>query len=92
MPPGLPYMYTNGLALGFIFAFWLRRYRYDWWSRYNYLTSAALDTGVAISGLLIFFAVQSWDGEFPAWWGNPADGVVDHCPLGGANFAGSSSP
>ncbi|KAG0285530.1 hypothetical protein BGZ97_007760 [Linnemannia gamsii] len=90
MPPGLPYMYTNGLFLGFIFAFLLRRYRYDWWSRYNYLTSAALDTGVAISGLLIFFAVQSWDGAFPAWWGNPADGVVDHCPLSGANFNGDS--
>ncbi|KAF9917394.1 hypothetical protein FBU30_000774 [Linnemannia zychae] len=90
MPPALPYMYTNGLAIGFIFAFILRRYRYNWWSRYNYLTSAALDTGVAISGLLIFFAVQSWDGEFPYWWGNPEDGVVDHCPLSGANYYGDS--
>ncbi|KAG0302647.1 hypothetical protein BGZ98_007336 [Dissophora globulifera] len=88
MPPALPYMYTNGLALGFIFAYWVRRYRYDWWARYNYLTSAALDTGVAISGLIIFFAIQSWDGEFPAWWGNPADGNLDHCALGGANYYG----
>ncbi|KAF9987350.1 hypothetical protein BGZ75_000707 [Mortierella antarctica] len=88
MPPALPYMYTNGLFLGFIFAFLLRRYRYGWWSRYNYLTSAALDTGVAISGLIIFFAIQSWDGEFPFWWGNPEDGNYDHCALGGVNYMG----
>ncbi|KAF9275129.1 hypothetical protein BGZ68_000110 [Mortierella alpina] len=88
MPPALPYMYTNGLFLGFIFAFLLRRYRYGWWSRYNYLTSAALDTGVAISGLVIFFAIQSWDGGFPYWWGNPEDGNYDHCALGGVNYMG----
>ncbi|KAF9388683.1 hypothetical protein CPB97_000628 [Podila verticillata] len=88
MPPGLPYMYTNGLFLGFIFAFIARRYYYGWWSRYNYLTSAALDTGVAICGLVIFFAIQSWDGAFPYWWGNPEDGNMDHCMYGSANYYG----
>ncbi|KAF8937715.1 hypothetical protein BGZ47_008905 [Haplosporangium gracile] len=88
MPPALPYFYTNGLFIGFVFAFLLRRYRYDWWSRYNYLTSAALDTGVALCGLVIFFAIQSWDGPaMPFWWGNP-DGPTDHCPNGGANYFG----
>ncbi|KAG0378654.1 hypothetical protein BGX24_003220 [Mortierella sp. AD032] len=82
MPPALPYFYTNGLFIGFVFAFLLRRYRYNWWSRYNYLTSAAMDTGVAISGLVIFFAFQAWEIEFPAWWGNPATGPYDHCPKG----------
>ncbi|KAF9212814.1 hypothetical protein CPC16_000866 [Podila verticillata] len=85
MPPALPYFYTNGLFLGFVFAFCLRRYKYDWWARYNYLTSAALDTGVALCGLVIFFAIQSWGGEMPTWWGNPA-GAMDHCPLAGANY------
>ncbi|KAF9103886.1 hypothetical protein BGX29_002779 [Mortierella sp. GBA35] len=90
MPPALPYFYTNGLFIGFVFAFLLRRYRYDWWARYNYLTSAALDTGVAICGLIIFFAIQSWEGEMPYWWGNPnpEEMTIDHCPLGGANFYG----
>ncbi|KAG0210745.1 hypothetical protein BGX28_009020 [Mortierella sp. GBA30] len=88
MPPALPYFYTNGLFIGFIFAFLVRRHRYDWWARYNYLTSAALDTGVAICGLVIFFAIQSWEGKMPYWWGNPQDGNFDHCPLGGANFYG----
>ncbi|KAF9191134.1 hypothetical protein BGZ51_007715 [Haplosporangium sp. Z 767] len=88
MPPALPYFYTNGLFLGFIFAYVLRRYRYNWWARYNYLTSAALDTGVAICGLAIFFIIQSRGGRMAYWWGNPENGVHDHCPLGGANYYG----
>ena len=32
---------------------------YAWWSKYNYVLAAALDTGLAISGIVIFFA-----GEF----------------------------
>ncbi|KAG0055591.1 hypothetical protein BGZ83_008025 [Gryganskiella cystojenkinii] len=86
MPPALPYFYTNGLFIGFIFAFLLRRFRYDWWARYNYLTSAALDSGVAVCGLIIFFAIQSWEGQMPFWWGNPEDGNLDHCPLGGSAY------
>ncbi|KAG9321730.1 hypothetical protein KVV02_005076 [Mortierella alpina] len=88
MPPALPYFYTNGLFLGFVFMFLLRRYRYSWWSRYNYLTSAALDSGVAICGLVIFFAIQSWEGEFPYWWGNPENQDYDHCMLANANYYG----
>ncbi|KAK3834485.1 MAG: OPT family small oligopeptide transporter [Linnemannia gamsii] len=88
MPPALPYFYTNGLFIGFVFAFLIRRYRYDWWARYNYLTSAAMDTGVAICGLIIFFALQSWGAKMPNWWGNPEDEIIDHCPLGGANYFG----
>ncbi|KAF8928404.1 hypothetical protein BGZ47_001656 [Haplosporangium gracile] len=91
MPPALPYFYTNGLFLGFVFAFLLRRYRYNWWSRYNYLTSAALDTGVAISGLIIFFALQAWDISFPTWWGNP-EGAVDHCPKGSYAYKNEFNP
>ncbi|KAG0055590.1 hypothetical protein BGZ83_008024 [Gryganskiella cystojenkinii] len=95
MPPYLPYMYSNGLFVGFIFAFLLRRYRYNWWSRYNYLTSAALDSGVAVGGLCIFFAVQVWGGAFPTWWGNPDShdpdvnkGAIDHCYHGYSNSNG----
>ncbi|KAG0346497.1 hypothetical protein BG005_000701, partial [Podila minutissima] len=86
MPPYLPYMYTNGLFVGFIFMFFLRRYKYGWWSRYNYLTSAAMDSGLAISGLVIYFALQANHVDFPYWWGNPEDQYYDHCPLGGSNY------
>ncbi|KAF9996701.1 hypothetical protein BGZ79_009567 [Entomortierella chlamydospora] len=95
LPPGFPYMYSNGLFVGFIFAFLLRRYRYNWWARYNYLTSAALDTGVAVSALVIFFAFQAWEIQFPYWWGNPDPSnpdlnaaSLDHCYQGGSNFYG----
>ncbi|KAG0027929.1 hypothetical protein BGZ82_008698 [Podila clonocystis] len=86
IPPALPYMYANGLVVGFVSMCLLKRCRYGWWARYNYLTSAALDTGVAVSGLAIFFTVQVWEGGFPYWWGNPENGVYDHCPLGSANY------
>ncbi|KAF9438268.1 hypothetical protein BGZ76_008909 [Entomortierella beljakovae] len=96
MPPALPYMYTNGLFLGFIFMFYLRHYHYSWWARYNYLTSAAMDTGVALGGIFIFFALQCWhEVAFPYWWGNPDPynpdinaAALDHCAYGYANYAG----
>ncbi|KAG0255060.1 hypothetical protein DFQ27_006482 [Actinomortierella ambigua] len=81
MPPALPYFYANGIFVGFIFAYWIRRHHHRWWARYNYLTSAAMDCGLAISALAIFFCLQSWGGAFPHWWGNPQDELIDHCPL-----------
>ncbi|KAI7818639.1 OPT oligopeptide transporter protein-domain-containing protein [Gamsiella multidivaricata] len=94
MPPALPYFFSNGLFVGFIFAYLLRRYRYRWWSRYIYLTSSALDTGVALAGMVIFFGIQSWGGRMPHWWGNPdiENGDVnarawDHCGLSAASFS-----
>ncbi|KAG0018527.1 hypothetical protein BGZ82_000411 [Podila clonocystis] len=65
MPPYLPYMYSNGLFVGFIFMFLIRRYNYGWWTRYNYLTSAALDSGVAIASLVIYFTLQNQEINFP---------------------------
>ncbi|KAH0590028.1 hypothetical protein H2248_000206 [Termitomyces sp. 'cryptogamus'] len=52
-----------------------RRY-FSWWTKYNYVLSAALDSGVAISILVIFFALQfPKNGTIGAttlgsWWGN----------------------
>ncbi|KAG0322347.1 hypothetical protein BGZ99_003389 [Dissophora globulifera] len=93
MPPAMPYFYSNGLLVGFIFAFLLRRYRYRWWSRYNYLTSAALDSGVALAGLIIFFALQSGGVQMPHWWGNPQPtgqdantAIMDHCPSSWSSY------
>ncbi|KAF9935332.1 hypothetical protein FBU30_003122 [Linnemannia zychae] len=86
MPPAQAYFYPNGIFLGFIFMWYIRRYHHKWWTRYNYVTSAAMDTGVAISGLLCYFILQSWDKDFFEWWGNSQD--IDHCPLSEANFYG----
>ncbi|KAF8948334.1 hypothetical protein BGZ47_005459 [Haplosporangium gracile] len=55
MPPSQAYFYPNGIFLGFIFMWYIWRCHNGWWKRYNYVTSAAMDTGVALSGLLCYF-------------------------------------
>ncbi|KAG0298745.1 hypothetical protein BGZ96_007620 [Linnemannia gamsii] len=86
MPPAQAYFYPNGIFLGFIFMWYIRRYHNKWWTRYNYITSAAMDTGVALSGLLCYFMLQSWDKNFFEWWGTSE--TIDHCPLAETNFFG----
>ncbi|KAG0264047.1 hypothetical protein DFQ27_001440 [Actinomortierella ambigua] len=103
MPPALPYFYTNGFFWGFIFSFVLRRYRFGWWARYSYLTSAGLDTGVALATIIIFFTLQIHGKvKIPHWWGNPNMDIdwenasieeknaasLDHCYHGYSNYFG----
>ncbi|KAK3377360.1 OPT oligopeptide transporter protein-domain-containing protein [Lasiosphaeria ovina] len=60
---------TPGFLLSLFFMYWLPRHRLAWWEKYNYVLSAALTAGVAISALVMFFAV----GYNPVklnWWGN----------------------
>ncbi|TDL22395.1 glutathione transporter [Rickenella mellea] len=60
------------LAVGSVFQFYLRRRHFRWWSRYNYITSGALDGGVAIATIVNFLTLQlprSGTIEFK-WWGN----------------------
>ncbi|KAG7284635.1 hypothetical protein NEMBOFW57_009243 [Staphylotrichum longicolle] len=67
-PSNLAYK-TPGFILSFIFMYLLPKYRLAWWEKYNYVLSAALTAGVAISALIMFFAV----GYSPIkleWWGN----------------------
>ncbi len=39
---------------------------------YNYVTSAALDTGLAVSTIIIFFTLSLTGQTAPQWWGNVA--------------------
>ncbi|KAJ7259929.1 small oligopeptide transporter [Mycena rebaudengoi] len=66
IPPATALNYVPWAAVGFIFQYLIRR-----WTKYNYVLSAALDSGVAVSILLIFFA-QSQIGAntIATWWGN----------------------
>ncbi|KAF8929373.1 hypothetical protein BGZ58_009002 [Dissophora ornata] len=82
MPPSQAYFYPNGL----IFMWYIRRYYNGWWKRYNYVTSAAMDSGVALSGLACYFLLQSLDVNFKEWWG--ASESIDHCPLAETNYYG----
>jgi len=63
--------YMSWVLCGFISNFVIRRLRFDWWMRYNYVTSAALDSGFALAVLAIFFAFQTKPGGLVFdWWGN----------------------
>jgi hypothetical protein len=56
---------------GFFFQFYMRRYHFRWWMRYNYLLSSALDAGVIIGLVVIFFTLQLPKGGINLnWWGN----------------------
>ncbi|KAJ7682179.1 OPT oligopeptide transporter protein-domain-containing protein [Mycena polygramma] len=69
IPAASAYNYAAWAVTGFVFNFVIRRRHFRWWMRYNYILSAALDAGVALSIIVIFFAVQ-YRGIDVDWWGN----------------------
>ncbi|KAI6005109.1 OPT oligopeptide transporter [Pisolithus orientalis] len=72
-PPATGINYSSWVLVGFIFQWFMRRYHFRWWMRYNYILSAGLDAGVAIGILFIFFALQMPKGGIQLnWWGNVA--------------------
>ncbi|KAJ8475318.1 hypothetical protein ONZ45_g6159 [Pleurotus djamor] len=76
IPPATAINYVPWAIVGFIFQYVIRRRHFSWWTKYNYVLSAALDAGVAISAVLIFFILQyPKNGEIglntvQTWWGN----------------------
>ncbi|KAJ2936791.1 hypothetical protein H1R20_g315, partial [Candolleomyces eurysporus] len=76
IPPANAVNYVTWAITGFVFQYVIRRRRFAWWSKYNYVLSAALDSGVAISAIVIFFCLQyPRNGTIgletvQAWWGN----------------------
>ncbi|KAF7791994.1 hypothetical protein EIP86_003021 [Pleurotus ostreatoroseus] len=76
IPPATAVNYVPWTIVGFIFNYVIRKHRFSWWTKYNYVLSAALDSGVAISAVVIFFALQfPRDGNvgkttIQSWWGN----------------------
>lgn len=76
IPPATAVNYVPWGIIGFIFQYYIRRRNFAWWSKYNYVLSAALDSGVAIGAILVFFCLQfPKNGAIGAnsiltWWGN----------------------
>jgi len=76
MPPASGINYSVWIMVGFVFQWAIRRYHFRWWMRYNYVLSAALDAGVAIGVIVIFFTmVFPKNGDIgrttiQSWWGN----------------------
>ncbi|KAF6758842.1 glutathione transporter [Ephemerocybe angulata] len=71
IPSGAPINLAVWLLCGFLGNFVVRRKYFERWTRYNYVLSAALDTGVASSFFIMFFVIMLPKGglELP-WWGN----------------------
>ncbi|KAI3848740.1 hypothetical protein MKW98_012451 [Papaver atlanticum] len=76
MPPATPTNIASWLITGMIFNYFVFKYRKGWWQKYNYVLSAALDSGTAFMGVLLFFALQNQKLTLK-WWGTD----LDHCPL-----------
>ncbi|KAJ7193068.1 oligopeptide transporter [Mycena pura] len=76
IPPANSNNYAPWVIVGFVFQYVIRRRHFAWWTKYNYVLSAALDSGVAVSAVLIFFILQfPMDGNIglhtiQSWWGN----------------------
>jgi len=76
IPPASAVNFVPWAIVGFIFQYIFRRRHFGWWTKYNYVLSAALDAGTGISALLIFFCLQyPMNGKIGAdtigsWWGN----------------------
>ncbi|KDN37828.1 hypothetical protein RSAG8_09882, partial [Rhizoctonia solani AG-8 WAC10335] len=58
IPPASAINFVPWAIVGFIFQYVIRRRHFQWWVKYNYVLSAALDSGVAISIVVIFFCLQ----------------------------------
>lgn len=58
IPPATGINYSSWFVTGFIFQYWVRKRNFAWWSKFNYVTAAALDSGTLVCLLFIFFTLQ----------------------------------
>jgi len=70
IPPATPLNYLTWATVGFIFNKFIKDRHRGWWSQYNYITSAGLDIGLAVSTIIIFFCLTLTNTSPPNWWGN----------------------
>jgi len=68
-PPATGINYTTWVLVGVIFNHFIRKRYPEWWSKYLYVLSSGLDVGLALAGIVIFFAL-SYPGITLNWWGN----------------------
>ena len=72
IPPATVLNYTAWGTVGFIFNKWIRNRFRGWWMHYNYIFSAGMDVGLALSTIVIFCTLELTNTSFPTWWGNGA--------------------
>ncbi|KAB8070934.1 OPT oligopeptide transporter protein-domain-containing protein [Aspergillus leporis] len=77
LPPATGINYSTAFVVSLVFNKIIKGRKPNWWAKYNYVLSAALDSGVAVSAILIFFALVL-PGVSLSWWGNNVNsGTVD---------------
>lgn len=69
IPPATGVNYASFALIGFIFNYLIKKRWRAWWTKYNYVLSAGLDSGVAIATVVIFLCVTYPGGKL-SWWGN----------------------
>lgn len=55
--------------VGFVFNKYIRNRFRGWWMQYNYIFSAGLDVGLALSTIVLFCALELTNINFPNYWG-----------------------
>lgn len=78
LPPATLYNFTNFCLVGHIFSYWVKRTWFNWWAKYNYTISAALDLGLALGSIIIFFVMLSPNISPPEWWGARNGGAFNN--------------
>ncbi|KAF7314093.1 OPT-domain-containing protein [Mycena chlorophos] len=71
------------VPVAFFFNVFIKKRYLAWWSKYNYITTTAFSAAIAISAVVIFFALE-WPNVNINWVGNtrPFDGCDGAgCPL-----------
>ncbi|KAJ8103683.1 OPT oligopeptide transporter protein-domain-containing protein [Lipomyces tetrasporus] len=66
--------FTPGFEVSFIFMYYIRRHYLTWWTKYNFVLSAALSAGVALCAILIFVSLQVTNVDIN-WWGRTVSGA-----------------
>ncbi|KAM3506035.1 hypothetical protein MY11210_007727 [Beauveria gryllotalpidicola] len=72
LPPATPLSFSSWAIVGLVFNKWIHNRFNGWWSTYNYITASALDAGLILSTVIIFFAITLPGVPIPQWWGNVA--------------------
>ncbi|KAL1688223.1 OPT oligopeptide transporter protein-domain-containing protein [Schizophyllum commune] len=76
IPPATAVNYVGWATVGFVFQYLIRRRWFGFWTKYNYVLSAALDAGTALGIIAVYFCLQyPANGTIGAnslqnWWGN----------------------
>ncbi|KAK8966041.1 Oligopeptide transporter 7 [Platanthera guangdongensis] len=81
MPPATAVNFTTWILVGFLSGYIVYKFRREWWQRYNYVLSGALDAGLAFMAVLLYMCV-GLEKIGLKWWGNELDGCpLAHCPI-----------